>query len=187
MYLETTRLILRPPTVQDVDDYMEFCNSEFVLRYNAMTEKSREEVSAQFSGSSAEENTFVLELKETGKVVGAVFTEEDSLRWGVSSKELSYFMNEAYSRQGYMKEALLALLSHLFSVETLECVAARSFAPNTASRRMLASLGFHQDGLIPRCVKGYGDVIFDDTLHSLLRSEFLRKESIKPQFPALLR
>lgn len=179
MQLETTRLILRPPTAQDVDDYMEFCNSEFVLRYNAMTEKSREEAAAQFSGSSSEGNTFVLELKESGKVIGIVFTEEDSLRWGVSSRELSYFVNEAYSQQGFMKEALFAIISHLFSEERLECVAARSFAPNTASRELLASLGFHQDGLIPRCVKGYGDVIFDDTLHSLFRSEFFQKYGVK--------
>lgn len=36
MYLETQRLILRKPGNQDVDDYLEFVNSEFVLHYNAM-------------------------------------------------------------------------------------------------------------------------------------------------------
>lgn len=171
MRLETERLIIRRPEVRDVDDYMEFCNSEFVMRYNAMIPKTREEVLAQFSGERARQNAFVMEHKESGKVIGVIFTEEDSLRWGVVSRELSYFLNEDYSRQGYMKEALRAVIDYLFETENLECVAARSFAPNTASRKLLASLGFHQDGLIPRCVKGYGDVIFDDTLHSLFRSE----------------
>lgn len=172
MKLETARLILRKPEARDVDDYMEFRNSNFVLRYNAMTPKNREETLTQFTKEVDEWNTFVLEHKELGKVIGVVFTEEDSLRWGVASKELSYFMNEVYSRQGYMKEALFAVISYLFSEEALDCVAARSFAPNVASRKLLESLGFHQDGLIPRCVKGFRDVVFDDTLYSVFRNEF---------------
>lgn len=169
MRLETERLILRRPEARDVDDYIAFRDSEFVMRYNAMTVKSREETLAQFTEA---ENTLFLELKETGRVIGAVFTGEDSLRWGVASRELSYFMDEAYTRRGYMKEALHAVIAHLFAAEGLECVAARSFAPNEASRKLLASLGFHQDGLIPRCVKAYGDIVYDDTLHSLFRQEF---------------
>lgn len=172
MKLETKRLILRAPEARDVDDYMEFCNSEFVLRYNAMTVKTREETLAQFTSATTEGKTFVLVHKETGRVIGAVFMEEDSLRYGVASRELSYFLGEAYSRQGYMKEALHALIAYLFETEQLECVAARVFAPNTASLRLLASLGFHQDGLIKRCVKGYQDIVFDDTLHSIFREEF---------------
>lgn len=173
MQLDTKRLILRAPQARDVDDFMEFRNSEFVLRYNAMTVKTRQEVLAQFTGGAADCRTFVLEQKETGKIIGVIFTEEDSLRWGIASKELSYFMNEAYSRRGYMKEALHAVIAYLFEAEGLDCVSARCFAPNTASRKLLASLGFHQDGRIPRCVKGYNDVIFDDTLHSLFRQEFV--------------
>lgn len=173
MQLETQRLILRTPEARDVEDYMEFCHSEFVMRYNAMTPKSREDILAQFTGADAQNNTFLMEHKQTGKVIGAVFTEEDSLRYGIASKELSYFLSEAYSRQGYMKEALHAVITHLFETENLECVAARVFAPNTASLRLLASLGFHQDGYIKRCVKGYRDTVFDDTLHSLFREEFV--------------
>lgn len=172
MYLETARLSLRPPTPADVDDFMEFRNSEFVLRYNAMTPKSREETLSQFTSQPKEWRTLLMELKATGKVIGAVFWEEDSLRWGVDSRELSYFLSESYARQGYMKEALRALIAHLFETENLTCVAARSFAPNTASRALLTSLGFHQDGLVRKCVKGYGGVIFDDALYSLFREEF---------------
>lgn len=172
MKLETKRLILRSSRAEDVDDYLEFCNSEFVMRYNAMTPRTREQVLADFSRTDREEDTFVLEHKQNGKIIGAVFVGEDSLRWGIASKELSYFISEAYSRQGYMKEALRAVIAWLFESESLECVAARSFAPNETSRKLLAALGFHQDGFIPRCVKGYGDIIFDDTLHSLFRADF---------------
>ena len=172
MPIETTRLILRAPTPADVEDFMEFRNSEFVLRYNAMNPTTRERVLAQFQ-QDGDSETLLLEQKETGKVIGALFVNEDSLRWKVASKELSYFMNEAYTRQGYMKEALRALIAHLFKTENLTCISARSFAPNLASRALLESLGFHQDGLIPQCVQGYGGEIFDDILYSLFCGEFV--------------
>lgn len=172
MYLETPRLILRKPELGDVDDYMEFVNSEFVMRYNAMTPTTKEKAAARFAEDPGDGSSMVMELKETGKVIGMVFTGDDSLRWGVASRELSYFLREEEARKGYMKEALHGLICHLFGTENLTCIAARSFAPNTASRKLLESLGFHQDGLVRNCVKGYGDVVFDDALYSLMREDF---------------
>ena len=171
MELETVRLLLRKPRPEDAEEYVAHCNTEFVLRYNAMTPKNIEQVRQSFA--QPREDVLLLELKETGRIIGEITLDEDSVRWGVASKELSYWLGEAYSRQGYMKEALGAVIAHLFESEDLECVAARCFAPNTASLALLKSLGFTQDGYIPRCVKGYGDRIFDDTLHSLSRKDFV--------------
>lgn len=171
MKLETQRLILRCPEQRDVDDYMEFCNTAFVMRFNAMTPKNRDQVLAQFSGPQ-DGSTLLLEHKKTGKVIGEIGIEEDSVRWDVASRELTYLIAEEYSRQGYMKEALQTLIRHLFETENLECVAARCFAPNAASLALLKSLGFTQNGYIPRCVRGYGGEVFDDTLHSLFRKDY---------------
>ena len=41
--LTTKRLMIRPPKAEDVEDYLEFRNSNFVLRYNAMRPLSRED------------------------------------------------------------------------------------------------------------------------------------------------
>lgn len=168
--LETERLILRHPEVADADDYLAICNSEFVMRYNAMTPGTKERVEERFSKPC--EDTWLLVHKASGKMIGAVFTEEDSIRWGVESIELSYFLAEDFSRQSYMKEALHGLIDHLFATQNLTCVAARSFAPNTASRKLLESLGFHCDGYIPMCVRGYKDTIFDDTLYSVFKENW---------------
>ncbi|MBQ8579997.1 MAG: GNAT family N-acetyltransferase [Oscillospiraceae bacterium] len=172
MYLQTNRLILRRPELRDVDDYMEFVNSEFVLRYNAMTPVTREKAEAQFANAPGDFSTIAMELKTTGKVIGMIYTGEDSLRWGVASKEFSYFLREEEAQKGYMKEALRALINHFFETEKLSCVAARCFAPNTASQRLLESLGFHRDGVVRKCVKGYRDIVFDDCLYSLMQEEF---------------
>ena len=172
MVLETSRLILRKPEIKDVDDYMEFVNTEFVNRFNAMAPVTREKALTRFAEVKDDLGTIVMELKETGKVIGMIYTGEDSLRYGVKSKELSYFLREEEARKGYMKEALGALIDCFFREEKLDCVAARCFTPNVASQRLLESLGFHRDGVVPKCVKGYRDTVFDDCLYSLLREDW---------------
>ena len=168
--LETNRLILRHPVPADAERFLAIHNTEFVLHYNGMNHTTLEKAQKQLSDSCG--NTWLLELKTVGEIIGAIFTEEDSIRWGVKSVEVSYFLEEEYSRQGYMKEALHGLITHLFETRQLTCVAARAFAPNTASHRLLESLGFHRDGYIPQCVKGYKDVIFDDVLYSVFRENW---------------
>lgn len=168
MKLETNRLILRLPTPEDAEEYFKIHNSEFVLKYNAMTPKTLESVRKQFSEEN-DDLMLVIESRDNGAVIGSVSVEEDSIRWGVASKEVSYFLGEQYSRQGYMKEALRALVDYLLEAENLLCISARCFAPNVASRKLLESLGFQQNGYIPACVKGYGDIVFDDTLYSLFK------------------
>ena len=173
MKLETQRLYLRTPRVQDAEDYTAIHNSEFVLRFNAMAPTTAERMAAKFADEEYQANTVFLEEKTSGKLIGAIFQEDDDLRYGVNSKCVSYFISEEFCRQGFMKEAMQAVIAALFETEHLECICARAFAPNVASRVLLHSLGFQENGIIPRCVKGYGDVIFDDVIHTLFKEDFL--------------
>lgn len=173
MYFETSRLILRKPETTDVSDYLEFVNSEFVQRYNAMTPVTREKAEAEFASAKDDDRIVAMESKADKKVIGVIFTQEDSIRYGVASKEISYFLREEMSRKGYMKEALQALIGHLFASQQLSCVAARCFLPNIASQRLLESLGFVREGVVRKCVKGYRDTVFDDCLYSLTQEDWL--------------
>lgn len=172
MRLETPRLILRKPQISDIDDYLEFVNSEFVQRYNAMTPVTPEKAQAQFANAKDDLSIIAIESKASQKIIGIIYTQEDSIRYGVASKEISYFLREDVARKGYMKEALGALIDHFFEVEQLSCVAARCFVPNIASQRLLESLGFLKEGVIRKCVKGYQDTVFDDCLYSLMHEDW---------------
>ena len=171
MEFSTERLYLRRPRAGDGKAYTQIHNSEFVLRYNAMVPTTEERMEGKFSDSEYLDNTLFLEEKETKQLIGAVFLEDDDLRYGVASKGLSYFIREDFSRKGYMKEAMGAVIDHLFNEENLECICVRVFAPNVASRALLKSLGFQENGIIPRCVKGYGGIVFDDVIHTLFPSK----------------
>ena len=171
MQLETKRLILRQPELKDAAMFTAIHNSPFVLRYNAMQPTTPERMERAFADPECLEKTVLLEEKETGNLLGAIFLEDDDLRYGVASRCLSYFIHEPYSRKGYMKEAMRAVTAHLFETEKLECICCRAFAPNTASRALLKSLGFQENGIIPRCVKGFTGEIFDDVIHTLFAKQ----------------
>lgn len=167
MQLETKRLILRNPIPADAQRYTDIHNSAFVLRYNAMQPTTTEWMAQKFADKEYADNTLVLVEKESGSLIGAIFLEDDDLRYGVNSKGLSYFMDESYTRKGYMKEAMQAVIANLFETEKMDCISARVFAPNTASRVLLRSLGFRENGCLPYCVKGYSGEIFDDVIHTI--------------------
>lgn len=171
MQVETDRLVLRRPEEKDACAYAQIHNSEFVLRFNAMNPTTAERMAVKFRDPAYLEGTLFLEEKASGQLIGAIFWEEDGLRYGVESRDLSYFIAESHSRKGYMKEALRGLLPWLFEKESLECVSARVFAPNVASRALLRSLGFRENGIIPHCVKGYCGQVFDDVIHTLFRED----------------
>ncbi len=179
MYLETSRLILRKPELTDVDAYLEFVNTEFVQRYNAMEPVTREKAEAEFSGAADDFGTIAMETKADRKLIGIICVQADSIRYRVASKEFSYFLREDEAGKGYMKEALCALIGHFFETEELTCIAARCFLPNIASQRLLESLGFQRDGIVRKCVKGYEETVFDDCLYSLMREDWQAAERLK--------
>ncbi len=165
--LSTERLLLTPPTAEDAPALTRIQNTDFVLRYNAMELWDEERMRGWIERNAARQ--IVLRRREDSTPIGLVGLAEDSLRYGVDSVELNCYLSEDYARQGYMKEALACILDRLFDAGA-ERVAARAFAPNVASRRLLESLGFRQEGLLRRAMRGYGGVVFDDTLYSVDRA-----------------
>lgn len=157
---ETKRLIIRHGKSEDVQDVLSFRNSEFVLKYNAMTVSNEEMVLKEI------ESSLVLYEKHLQKVIGIISIEEDALRYGIKSRCLSYYMNESYTKQGYMYEALSTVILELFEIGC-DIISARVFVGNDASKRLLEKLGFIHEGTLRHAVRGYKGIVYDDQLFSL--------------------
>lgn len=171
--METTRLILRKPSQSDVDSIFTMRESEYVRKYNAMDSKTKEELLEGFKKQDENSNVFYMEEKESGRVIGAVFVEPDSLRYGVKSACLSYYLEENSSGKGFMTEALRTVIKYLFLEKNTDVVSARVFSENTASQSLLKKLGFIHEGTLRHCVCGHKDIIYDDMVFSILKTEFL--------------
>ena len=170
--IETPRLLIRLPQADDVKAILKICNSDHVLRYNAMEKVSADELIKKFETTHEDYWTFHLVCKASKEVIGAVFIEPDTLRYKVRSVSISYYLDEAKTQNGYMQEALNEVLNYIFTILKMDIVTARVFSPNTASIRLLKKLGFLHEGTLRHAVCGYGDIIYDDLLFSLFKSEF---------------
>lgn len=170
--MDTERLIIRRANSDDSADICKIRNSEFVLKYNAMKVIAFEQVMEEVAKASISEDVFYLELKATGKVIGAIFLEEDNLRYEVDSLCLSYYLGEEYVSLGYMTEALRKILQHAFEDRGIEVLTVRVFKENTASIKLIEKLGFVYEGCLRKCVKGYQSIIYDDMVYSMLKEEY---------------
>ena len=166
MYLETQRLILRNLKGTDLQAYLRFRNSEFVLRYNAMARQSTEEAEEYIRNNLTNDRHVAIARKDTDAFVGMIYVEQDSLRYKANSLQVSYWLGEPYSAQGVMTEALGALVQHLLSRDDVNSVTARVFADNPGSGKLLRRLGFLQEGRLHQAVLGYDGILHDDLLFS---------------------
>ena len=165
--LETERLILRNEKQEDIHHFLGIRNSAFVLKYNAMEICDEEQLFKEIS------DNFVLERKFDHKIIGFIGIEKDMLRYGVTSACISYYLDEKEAKHGYMSEALKSMLSYLFE-QGIEIVGARVFVGNDASVSLLKKLGFTHEGTLRHAVQGYGGIIYDDQLFSLLKEEWIK-------------
>ncbi|MEL6236227.1 MAG: GNAT family protein [Pseudomonadota bacterium] len=72
----------------------------------------------------------------------------DNMRRGPSqSGTVGYWLGEPHTRQGYMTEALTALVHHAFQMLDLSRIEAACLPENRASRRLLERVGFKYEGV----------------------------------------
>lgn len=173
--LETSRLLLRRSRLSDGEAFLRIRNSPYVLRYNPMDPITLEKALEQLAEDRDSSRVFYLEERATKKLVGVVYLAEDSLRYGVSSVTLEYFLGEEFAGRGLMTEALGALLEYAFFVVGAEVVSARVFLDNKGSQRVLEKLGFTRNGVLRQAVKGREGTVYDDVAFSLLKEEFLQR------------
>lgn len=171
MKLTTKRLIIRDMELEDLDRFDSLANSDFVLKYLCMYKMDRDGSLAYIRQMIEKQRDFAIALKDTNELIGKIHLDEDALRFGTGAVDLAYWLGEPYTRQGYMTEALRAVIKWLFNSQGCEIASAQALAPNTASQALLKGLGFTQEGILRRAMNWEGTV-YDSVCFSLLREEF---------------
>lgn len=167
------RIVLRNISEKDFNLFFQFHNSQFVLKYNCMHLMSEQDVKDYIVKYKQDDSVIVIASLEKDELLGMIFVHEDSIRYLVNSIEVSYWIGECFSHQGYMFEALSLLFNELF--QTFDSITARAFQENKASIHLLTKLGFVCEGTLKQAVLGYNNKIFDDCIFSL-RKEMWNKE-----------
>jgi ribosomal-protein-alanine N-acetyltransferase len=173
--LTTPRLLLRPLVEADAQPLFEIFRDRAVTRYwstppwteaaaaQAMIERDRKAMAA------GEYIRLGLQRLDGGALIGncTLFALNAQCR----RAELGYVLGSTHWGQGYMHEALRALLGHAFTALELNRVEADIDPRNEASARSLQRLGFAQEGYLrERWIVG-GEVS-DTALYGLLSRDW---------------
>jgi [ribosomal protein S5]-alanine N-acetyltransferase len=173
--INTTRLSLRTISPADVDDFYAVYSNPEVMRYWSTPPLANLEAAS----------TLIREINEG-------IERHDILKWGIAlgsdnkligsvtlfhldfthhRAEIGYAQGRAYWGQGYMKEALTAVINYAFESLELHRIEADVDPRNDASVRILERLGFQREGYLRERWQVNGE-IQDAFFYGLLRPDW---------------
>jgi RimJ/RimL family protein N-acetyltransferase len=146
--LTTERLLLRPPTIHDVEAWHAiYLHAEEVWYGAPRSSFDENRVKLERQISHHEEHGFGMcsvELLDSGEIVGAAGLQHLE---GGPEIEVGYrFLKEHWS-QGYATESAQASIAFGFDQVGLDRIVAVALETNVASRRVLEKCGLHEIGL----------------------------------------
>ncbi len=171
--METPRLILRRWRESDFEDFLTFAADPGVmLSSGAQPARTPEEAESIFRRALWDSGCYAIVLKETGKAVGKIKFQKDIRRYKINSLSIGYELAREHWGNGYMPEALRAMIVCAFEQKKLDVLAIGHFAGNDRSRRVIEKCGFQYEGTILRAFQRFDGEVFDDVCYSILREDY---------------
>lgn len=172
MELQTERLTLRPFREDDVEALYAYSKDEAVgLRAGWKPHESLLESSDILHLVFLDQPTvWAIERRSDRRLMGSVGLITDSARQYGSARSLGYALGVDYWGQGYMTEAVRAVVRFGFGYMGLDLISATCYPDNPASRRVLEKCGFEYEGTLHRADLLYNGEI-KDHLHFYLPHE----------------
>ena len=154
--LETERLTLRPPVHSDFRAWtaLRSASRDFLTPWEptwADDHLSRKSFTNRvyWSQRSIQQGTAVplfMVRRDDNTLVGAI-TLDNIRRGPAQAGTTGYWIGAPFARQGYMREAIEALVHYAFNTLDLSRIEAGCPPENTASRRLLEQTGYKYEGV----------------------------------------
>ena len=173
--LMTRRLILRPARMSDAEDMYEYSRDPLVARHvlwDAHTSIHQTRGYLRFlirQYRTGAPSTFVIVLKETGRVIGTIgfmWIQQEN-----RSAEVGYSLSRRYWNQGYMSEALRAIVDFGFTKLSLNRIEAQHECDNPASGHVMRNAGMLHEGTLRQRLYNKGRYV-DVDIYAIVRSDF---------------
>lgn len=149
--IRTDRLILREPRMDDAEPLMTVFGDADAMRFvnhgkTRPIEQVRESIEKKIR-CLAEHGVslFTLIERDSGDIIGDCGIIP--IDWTEPEFELAYRLRPSAWGRGYATEAGIAAMAHAWRASTLETIYAVTDLENHASRRVLAKIGFTDDGV----------------------------------------
>lgn len=154
--IDTGRMILRPPVHGDFRHWsaLRDQSTEFLTPWEprwARDHLSRKSFvnRVYWASRSIAQGTALplfMERREDGRLLGAI-TLDNIRRGPAQAATIGYWVGEPHAREGFMREALTAMVHHAFEVLDLSRLESACLPENKASRGLLEKCGYKYEGV----------------------------------------
>ncbi|WP_341735731.1 GNAT family protein [Microcoleus sp. CAWBG640] len=173
--IETERLLLRKITLNDANDMFEYGSDPLVSQYTMWSTHTSIEDTKSFLRSltkmykKRELIDWGIVHKSEQKLIGTCGYVEWSMNH--SRAQIGYALSRKYWNQGYMSEAVSAIIDFGFREMSLNKIEARCAQKNIASARVMEKVGMQLEGIL-RQQLFVKDQYWDLKIYSILRDDF---------------
>lgn len=149
--LDTDRLVLRRMTESDAEEiYRGYVNQEEFLHYANKSKVTLEEEKRYLAGIDERYNdneyyNWVITLKESDSIIGSVNLRVNNSK---ESVEFNYAIDNRYTNNGYMTEALARVKEYCFDELGVERFHGACCVENAASKRVMEKCGMYPEGIL---------------------------------------
>lgn len=173
--LHTNRLVLRPFSMHDVPAVYGWCSSLETTRYLFWHPHRDVGVTTRLVENwLRKKRNYSWALDNGGGAIGELQLIKDLPDRGF---EIGYILQEESWHQGYMREALVAVLSFLFEEQGYLYSYEETDERNLASRKLLESLGYQLIGNKPGIYIAKKDETITESAYRLTKETFLEKRA----------
>lgn len=117
----TPRLRLRRFSMQDMSGFLLFAaDADTMLRAGSKPVSTPAEAESELRRAADDPYAFAITLRETGEVMGKIKYQRDYCRYNTDSISIGYELSRRYRHNGYMTEALRAMVQNAFEVMNVE-------------------------------------------------------------------
>jgi RimJ/RimL family protein N-acetyltransferase len=161
--IETPRLILRPPTLADIDDIQAakeamWHDLQMWMSWAYDDNKHRGAIQDFVQGEHSAPGSLILCGFERGTGDFVVSTGLDAIPEKPGHYSTGYWVHKPYQGKGLATESTNAVLRYAFGRKKATSVSICYYEGNEPSRRVIEKLGFRADGIRPkghkRCLDG---------------------------------
>lgn len=171
--IETVRLLLRRWERRDFNAYLQIVSDPQVMTpAGCRPAGTLEEASSMFARDLRNDLCFAIVRREPEEVVGRIKLQTDLRRFHVNSLSVGYELRRDCWGQGYMTEALGAMVEYAFEKKKVDVMAVSHYAGNSRSQRVIEKCGFRLEGVVPWASKRFDGQICDDVCYSILREDY---------------
>ncbi|WP_099204465.1 GNAT family N-acetyltransferase [Scatolibacter rhodanostii] len=176
--IKTNRLVLRKWKKSDLESFMQFASDEQVmLPLGLDSVHSIKEGETLFKNYRHAADSYAI-MKKDNTIIGQIKLQEDARRFRINSYSVGFALSREYWGQGYMTEALQALVQYAFEKKKCDVVSISHFKGNYRSQNVIEKCGFRLEGVSSFAFKRCDGMILDECFYAILREEYLLHKAV---------